>query len=393
MQELHSLRHSALMSHHAFMRCCTAPKLHRWFVGSALAGSALLGGLAFASGAVSAGVPGHEFPLWGSDPAMPLLKVETSQPDLLQVGPSNHAYWIADGVWGAKGMTRGTFTTTNGTTYETAYSASKTVGTNGEIGWRSAWKFPDTPAPCGPKSDCYQDIKSYPAAVFGAKPGWANPAGMPGGFKVRLWPGAEYSYGGTKTPGSFLPMKADGALPPILSTFSYRHLVSPESGKGQLTYDMWLQNTAAQCHGFNNCGEITHEIMIPLTYWGGYGKCGSRNVDWEVKNSRGAHKVVTLDGRDWCLYRARHMGGSWDPVSQARTGGWTLVVFEPMKPLPPDTVHRVNLSAFINYLTREADAQGPWASGTEHLVSVEFGAEVQLGVGDIAITNFRISKP
>jgi hypothetical protein len=125
---------------------------------------------------------------------------------------------------------------------------------------------------------------------------------------------------------------------------AYRHLVSPEGGKGQLTYDIWLQNTPRQCHGFNNCAEITHEIMIPLTYWGGYGQCGSRNPAWEVKDRKGAHKVVNLEGRDWCLYKARHMGG-------------------------------------------------PWASGTEHLVSVELGAEVQFGVGDMAITNYRVWKP
>ena len=375
------------------MRFRVAPKWPRTFFGAALTGASLVCGLAYAVGAAPAGGPRNESSLWGNDAAMPLLKIEAAQPDLLQVGPSNHAYWIADGVWGAKGMTRGTFTTVNGTTYETAYGASKMVGPGGEVGWRSAWKFPDTPAPCGPKSDCYQEIKTYPAAVFGAKPGWANPANMPGGFKVRLWPGKEYSYERTRTPGSFLPMKANGALPPIHSSFSYRHLVSPEKGRGQLTYDIWLQNTAKQCHGFNNCQELTHEIMIPLTYWGGYGKCGTRNPAWEVKDSKGAHKVVAIDGRDWCLYKARHMGGTWDPVKQARSGGWTLIVFEPMKPLPPDTVHRLNLSGFINHLTKETDADGPWASGTEHLVSVELGAEVQFGVGDMAITNYRVWKP
>lgn len=375
------------------MRLRAALTLHRPFLTRVLAGVSLLGALAYAIAALPPGGPPDQLPQWAGDAAMPLLKIETAQPDFLQVGRSDYAYWIADGIWGAKGMTRGTFTTTEGTTYETAYSASRTVGPSGEIGWRSAWKFPDTPAPCGPKSDCYQEIKSYPAAMFGAKPGFANPANMPGGFKVRLWPGTGYSYAGTKTPGSFLPMKANGALPPIHSSFSYRHLVSPENGKGQLTYDIWLQNTPKQCHGFNNCGEITHEIMIPVTYWGGYGKCGSRNPAWEVKDARGAHKVVRLDGRDWCLYRTRHMGGTWDPVRQAKSGGWTLVVFEPMEPLPPDTVHRLNLSGFINHLTKESDADGPWASGTEHLVSVELGAEVQLGVGDVEITSYRVWKP
>lgn len=324
---------------------------------------------------------------------MRLVKVEGEQPDLLQVGNPDHAYWIEDGVWGAKGLTRGAFTTTSGTTYETAYSASTTVGPNGEVGWRSAWKFPDTPAPCGPTSDCYQEVKTYASAVFGAKPGWADKANMPGGAKVRLWPGREYSYARTKTPGSFLPMKANGALPPIYSSFSYRHLVPPD-GKGHLTYDIWLQNTAAQCHGFNNCSELTHEIMIPVTYWGDYGKCGSRNEAWKVKDSKGGHKVVSIDGRDWCLYLDRHMGGTWDQVKQAASGGWTFVVFEPMKPLSPETVHRLNLSSFINYLTTQTDAHGArWASGTEHLVSVELGIEVQAGVGDTEITNYRVWKP
>ncbi len=374
------------------MRLPVALKLPRRFAGAALAALTLLGAMPYADGPRRPDRPRHELPPWGRHAAMPLERIEAAQPDLLQVGRPDHAYWIADGVWGAKGMTRGDFTTTGGTTYETAYGASRSAGPGGEIGWRSAWKFPDTPPPCGPDSDCYQEIKTYPAAVYGAKPGWANPANMPGGFKVRLWPGKEHSQAGTRTPGSFLPMKADGALPAIHSSLSYRHLVTPE-GKGQLTYDIWLQNTPKQCHGFNNCQEITHEIMIPVAYWGDYGRCGSRNPAWEVKDRRGAHKVVAIDGRDWCLYKARHMGGTWDPAKQAKTGGWTLVVFEPVKPLPPDTVHSLNLASFINHLAKESDADGPWASGTEHLVSVELGAEVQFGVGDMAITNYRVWKP
>jgi hypothetical protein len=362
---------------------------------AAAAASSLLAGLAHAGDGPrrpESGRAAQERSLWGNDPAMPLLKIQGDQPDLLQVGRPDHAYWIADGVWGAKGLTRGTFTGMRGTAYETAYGASTHVGPDGEVGWRSAWKFPDTPEPCGPASNCYQEIKTYASAVFGAKPGWANDANMPGGFKVRLWPRAEYSYARTKTPGSFLPLHANGALPPIYSSFSYRHLVAPD-GKGQLSYDIWLQNTPAQCHGFNVCHELTHEIMIPVTYWGGYGRCGTRNEPWKVKDSKGVQKVVRIEGRDWCLYLNRHMGGSWDPVKQAASGGWTFVVFEPVEPLAPETVHRLNLSSFVNFLATQTDAHGQkWAARTEHLVSVELGVEVQFGVGDTEVTNYRVWK-
>lgn len=333
-----------------------------------------------------------EFPGWGNDPNMRLEKLNSTFPDLLVVGTDTYSYWIEDGVWGDRGLTRGTYTNTSGTQYETAYARSTTTGSNGEVSWRSAWKWPDTPPPCDyndPNNVQYcHEVKAYPSAVFGQKPGWANTASVPGGHRVRkldgtYWtePNPDQNYT-MKTPGTFLPMAANGSLPAIYSSASFHHLVTP-THRGQLTYDIWLQNTATQSHGWNNNGELTHEIMIPLTYWGDYGKCDTRNPGWRVPeedpNNPGVirAKRVTLDGREWCLYRAVNA-----------VGPWSFIVFEPVTPLAADTVHTINLSTFLNY----AYQQG-WTTGTEHLVSIELGIEMQLGVGDTKITNYRVWKP
>jgi hypothetical protein len=42
------------------------------------------------------------------------------------------------------------------------------------------------------------------------------------------------------------------------------------SGLGHLSFDIWLTDRSAQTSGFG-VPPITHEIMIPLDYWGNYG--------------------------------------------------------------------------------------------------------------------------
>ena len=49
------------------------------------------------------------------------------------------------------------------------------------------------------------------------------------------------------TPGTFFPMQLPMA--PLYSSFNYTHNATP-TGHGHLSYDIWLQNTPTQPHGF-----------------------------------------------------------------------------------------------------------------------------------------------
>lgn len=169
-----------------------------------------------------------------------------------------NGYWIEDGVWGADGLTRGTYTGLAGTQYESAYGRSLTLGSNGEISWRMAWKWPTGTT----------EVKSYPSAVAGNKPGWLNSWTTPGGHAVLLENDTYRSvYPSGPTPNSFFALAANGNLAPVRASFDYEHLVTP-SGRGHLAFDIWLQDRAEQTHGFST-PPITHEVMIPLTWWGG----------------------------------------------------------------------------------------------------------------------------
>jgi hypothetical protein len=293
--------------------------------------------------------------------------VEITFPDILQIGTAP-AYWIHDDVWNAAGLTRGTYTGLGGTQYESSNSRSAALGPNGEIAWRSGWKFPTGTT----------EVKAFLSAIFGSKPGYANPWVTPGGHKVLL-PDNSYSAARPSgaTPGSFLPMtppaEVPGAWPNLFASFDYKHLVAP-TGRGQLSFDVWLQDSRGQVHGFN-ASPITHEIMIPLDYWGNYGAHGHRNPAWY------SHDAV-IDGRLWHIYLARNFAARNFP------GGWTFVVFQPDAPLNAGTL---NLGAFLRHLSARTDSRGqPWAKGTEHLVSIELGAELVDGVGELAVSNYRV---
>lgn len=299
--------------------------------------------------------------------------------DLLQKGfPAGAAgnpgtgptYWIDDGVWGAGLLTRGTYTGVDGSTYETAYGRSPTLGPNNEIAWRSAWKWPkDTPA------NGANTVKAYPAALFGNKPGYANSWVSPGGHNILLEDNT-YStvYPCGPTPGAFLPLWANGALPAINASFNWRHNVTP-SGMGHITFDIWLQSTPTQPNSFS-VPPITHEIMIDLNTWGNYSAWGFQPPGWYSGID------VTIGGYLWHIYFQRRFAS-----------GWTFIVFEPDTPtaIRPGTL---NIADFLNVLpTLTAPDGQKMTTGTEYLVSVELGIEPVYGVGDVEISNFRIWRP
>ena len=285
---------------------------------------------------------------------------------MLQTGFDAGAYWLQDGVWGPGALTRGTYTGLGGTQYQQSMGVSPTMGPNGEVAGRITWAWPAGTT----------EVKSYMAFLAGNKPGWANSWTKPGGYEVRLLNGtASQTYPSGKTPGTIFPMQLPIAS--LKSSAAFKHNAAP-TGRGHLSYDIWLQSTPNQSQGFNANGEITHEIMIPLDYWGNYGAHGYRNPDWY------SHDAV-IDGRLWHIYFVRNF-----PTQVAGTG-WTFVVFEPDQPgiQPAD----LNVAAFINYLTTQKDKNGAsWAQGNEYAVSVELGVEPFDGTGDITMHNFRVWK-
>jgi hypothetical protein len=284
---------------------------------------------------------------------------------ILQTGSNTDAYWLQDGVWGPGALTRGTYTGLTGSQYQQSMGVSPSMGANGEVAGRISWAWPTGTT----------EVKSYMSFLSGNKPGFANSWTTPGGYNVRLLDGSDsQTYPSGKTPGSVFPVQLPIAS--LKASIAYKHNAAP-TGRGHLSYDIWLQNTPDQCHGFDNCNEITHEIMIPLDYWGGYGAYvaggGGRNPAWYSHDD-------TIDGRLWHIYYAPDFNGRWK-----------FIVFEPDQPgVQPGTL---DLAAFINYVAKQKDSSGtPWANGNEYCVSAELGVEPVDGTGDITMFNYRIWK-
>jgi len=255
------------------------------------------------------------------------------------------------------GMTRGEYQGVNGTTFETYIGRGDGSGANGQVSCRWAWKVPHG----------QNEVKVFPTCIFGAKPGHYSEGATPGGWTVNLPDGSDSTKAPSgETPGTFLPMQATGSLPPIRADVSYVRKEQP-TGKGQLTFDMWLQAVPQQINGFN-ASPLTHEIMIPLDNWGGYGTYpDNRNPGWYQHD-------VELEGFLWHVYMAENFS----------SGGWTFVVFEPDGHVNNVTL---NLSTFINYVHEQG-----WASGSEHLIDIELGVEAIEETGDVQLNNYRVYK-
>lgn len=304
---------------------------------------------------------------------------------VLQTGPASSRYWIDDNPWGAGNFTRGPYQGLNGTTFESQYGIGP-VDPAGHIAWRSSWKWPM-------RGD---GVKAYPAAIFGAKPGWyvencpcPNGSGIlqqEDGKEVTTIPIGP-------TPGTFLPLQVGDGLPPIHASFAFHHFIKPppntpgggKKGQGHLTFDLWLQKTPKQEHGGDTGLVTTHEIMIPVNYWGDYGAWDKRPEDWKAYCR---DCVFEYQGIRFHVLHAPAKSPSWPNY-------WSLTVFEPERPLSEDTVRTFDLSAFVNFLrnTNKPGTGTPIIAATDHLVDIEFGVEPIHGVGDLEVYNYRIWRP
>lgn len=289
----------------------------------------------------------------------------------LQFGNANDAYWMEDNPWGAGGLIEGT----GPDQYEQNVGVYPPVGPNGEVAFRIKWRWPRGST----------EVKGYPAVLSGRKPGFYSSDYLVAGQPIRFLDGSlSQTAPSGATPGTFMPMQLP--IPALTAKFS-RSDVTPPTGQGQLTFDIWLQSEPGQDHGFSN-SSITHEVMIPLDNWGNYGKYPSdRNPAWydhdAVINGRLFH-VYCSKGSDGVLrYDFGGLNGHY-----GRTG-WKFIVFQPDAPIAPG---EIDLAAFVNYLHTRQDAAGtPWSQGNEYLVSVELGVEPVVGTGDLVVYDYKVS--
>jgi hypothetical protein len=195
---------------------------------------------------------------------------------------------------------------------------------DGSTSARWTWSWPDGP----------NEVKGYPAIIYGQKPGYQ------------------------KTPGSGLPVRLDLAQT-ILTSWAEH---STYTGRGHLSYDLWLARDGDFHSGFNN-NPLTHEIMLPVEPYGGYGL--DRNPAWYIRD-------VTISGIPYKLYKADGFG----------TIGWRFIVFQPYAPIK--AMNNLDWRPIFAYLKSIG-----FIGGSEYLVSIELGTEVQYGTGDVIIDAFK----
>ena len=295
---------------------------------------------------------------------------------MLQLGKPTDSYWIEDNRWGQGSIVEGT----GANQFEQAVGRGLAVGPKGEVSARIKWRWP---SPVGSK-----EVKGYPALLSGKKPGYFATGNKPAWeYEVRLPDGSiSQTAPSGATPGTFFPLQLP--LQSLQAKCDFEFLGGLPTGKGQLTYDLWLQSHPDQYKGFGQ-SPITHEIMIPLANWGNYGgHPKGRNPSWYSHDA-------TIDGVLYHIYCTQgsdkrldyNFGGLNGPFGKV---GWKMIAFVPdVMPVPQGTV--INIAALINYLSTRKDSAGqPWALGNEYVVSCEIGVEPEVGAGDLLLHNYKI---
>lgn len=375
----------------------------------------------------------------GSAPSpMPTLSVERHPNDLLELGAvGTRTYRIEDNRWGSTGISEGT----GSSNFAQAVGRSTTVGPFGEVAWRTTWTWPQFVNGVNVEAGGFSEVKAYPGIIYGAKPGHdANPASqypawsyavrLPDGAVVATPPAGTPSNiasdwvanGGSvstrspsgTTPGTHLPIQ----LPLVAGSFTTTGRFSASAtGKGHLSFDIWLQAESTQAHGFAKA-PVTHEIMIPLRNWGQYGMHGvpaGRNSGWYDHD-------VTIDGVLYHVYCAKNLqtnpvtkvsdltwpdnypglqynfgseltGGYINEETGSARKGWKFIVFQcdgDSHPLQADGSFRIDIVKFMDHLATRTDSRGiGFIQGTEYVVSSELGIEPVYGTGTMTCWDYR----
>jgi hypothetical protein len=331
----------------------------------------------------------------------PSISTAPHPTEWLQAGSATDAYFVDDNRWGAGSIAEGP----NPDQFMQEVGRSLYVGASGEVAWRTKWRWPAGET----------EVKGFPSAIAGRRPGYYGPSTKPGWEKDVILPSGDTSTLSPSgyTPGTFMPTQLP--LASLKAKFDLEQNITP-TGEGHLTFDIWLQSAPGQDLGFA-ASSITHEIMIPLTNWGGYGSHPSgRNPNWYDHDA-------TIGGKLYHVYITKNSGrnpvtGNWDfagsgpggvypglqynfgdlsgNYTNVETGqprrGWKMIAFVPDAfPVAPG---EIDLAAIINYVSTRYDQRGvAWGLGNEYLASVELGVEPVSGEGDLTVFDYRIWRP
>lgn len=190
------------------------------------------------------------------------------------------------------------------------------------------------------------EVKGYPEVIFGTQPSING----------------DYDHSATPLPRRLSQLKV------ARSKYAARHTV-PESGVGQLTYDLWLCATSpARIKG------RTHEIMIATAAWGRYGLVDTRNPRLKV-----ADGLVEIDGRKYQLFYAKEFGTNPGPTRPP----WQFIVFQPLELTGAGELDFMKFFA----VCRERG----WITGEEFVAAIEYGVEAVHGRGTVEIDDFSVT--
>lgn len=308
------------------------------------------------------------------------------------------------------------------------------VGSLGEVAFRTQWSWPTSVnGVLVDGNPNYSEVKGYPSIIYGAKPGYKGTGRYPAFEKaVRMPDGLNVTAAPADAPsnvvnnwivsgGSVSVLSPSGAPPgddiPKQLLISANGLVitgafsMSATGKCHLACDIWLQAINSQTAGFLS-SPITHEIMVPLRNFGGYGMHGNRDpstydhdvvldtVQYHVYCAKNRN-VSDVTGLSTTATQAglRYNFGRLNPnYTNEETGsgriGWKFIILQhdgTAHPLQPDGTFRIDLGKILNYLTTRTDSRGvKFVQGTEWAVSVELGVEMVMGDGDLTVWRYKV---
>jgi hypothetical protein len=334
--------------------------------------------------------------------------------DMLEVGK----FWIYDNRWGSRGLSEG------GASHQYTQEVERalTPSSSGAIAFRIKWKWPEFDQSGAKVNDnpAYGEVKGYPCAIYGPPPGLQGPDQYPGWVVavraadgvtvpnppagaptdvVREW----QPKGGSVirrvpsscAPGHHLPKRLGMPDGSIVADLKWKKTTA--TGRGHLSFDIWLQETPDQVHGFPNTS-ITHEIMIPVGNWGTYGRHpNGRNPGWYSHDTTidGVVYHVYFAGEGYSFMNGTLSGKYANEEKGGQRTGWKFIIFQhdgDDHPKGADGNIHLDFSKFFAHMqTRKAKDGKPFVRGTEYCTNVQLGVEMVYGNGDLTIYDFNVT--